>query len=95
MELWSSKRRKKKWKEFQLSLHSVVGFTSRRSLELWGVVIAGRVIVLIDGGEMQNFISHQLVKEFDFWVLKGLVKKQVLEVSMKMARCLCTFLFVL
>ena len=47
----------------QLSPHSIGGFTTRKSLKLWGKIKNKKVIVLIDCGATHNFISLKLVKE--------------------------------
>ena len=47
----------------QLSLHSIGGFTTRKSLKLWGKIKNKKVIVLIDCGATHNFISLMLVEE--------------------------------
>ena len=47
----------------QLSLHSIEGFITRKSLKLWGKIRNKRVIMLIDCGATHNFISVKLVKE--------------------------------
>ena len=46
----------------QLSL-PIEGFTTRKSLKLWGKIKNKKVIVLIDCGATHNFISLKLVKE--------------------------------
>nr|XP_016495663.1 PREDICTED: uncharacterized protein LOC107814725 isoform X3 [Nicotiana tabacum] len=44
-------------KLMQLSLHSIAGFTSKKSLKVWGTILGKKVIVLIDSGASTNFIS--------------------------------------
>ncbi|OIT32285.1 hypothetical protein A4A49_14426 [Nicotiana attenuata] len=45
-------------KLMQLSLHSIAGFTSKKSLKVWGTILGKKVIVLIDSGASTNFISR-------------------------------------
>ena len=47
----------------QLSMNSIVGFTSRRSLKVWGNIDDHKVKVLIDCGATHNFISKELVEK--------------------------------
>lgn len=52
----------------QLSMNSIVGFTSRRSLKIWGDIDDHKVIVLIDYGATHNFISKELVEKLQLKV---------------------------
>ena len=52
----------------QLSLHSIEGFTTNKSLKLWGKIRNKRVIVLIGCRATHNFISVKLVKELELEV---------------------------
>jgi len=51
------------WEFHELSLHGIEGITTRKSLKLWEKIRNKKVIVLIDCGATQNFISVKLVKE--------------------------------
>ena len=52
----------------QLSMNSIVGFTSRRSLKIWGNIDDYKVKVLIDCGATHNFISKELVEKLQLKV---------------------------
>ena len=52
----------------QLSMNSIMGFTSRRSLKVWGSINDNKVIVLIDCGATHNFISKKLVEKLQLEV---------------------------
>ncbi|XP_061359324.1 uncharacterized protein LOC133303430 [Gastrolobium bilobum] len=45
----------------QLSIQSVVGITSNRSLKLWGKIQGHKVMVLVDTGASHNFIGEHVV----------------------------------
>ena len=47
----------------ELSVNSVVGFTSPRTMKLKGRLRGDEVIVLIDSGATHNFISAELVRK--------------------------------
>ena len=53
---------------YQLSLHSIEGFTSKRSLKLWGSIQNRRIVALIDCGATHNFIATMLVNELNLEV---------------------------
>nr|XP_009769552.1 PREDICTED: uncharacterized protein LOC104220387 [Nicotiana sylvestris] len=46
----------------QLSLQSITGFTSKKSLKVWGTILGKKVIVLIDSGASTNFISRTVAE---------------------------------
>ena len=52
----------------QLSMNSIVGFTSRQSLKVWGNIDDHKVKVLIDCGATHNFISKELVEKLQLKV---------------------------
>lgn len=52
----------------QLSMNSIVGFTFRWSLKVWGNIDDHKVKVLIDCGTTHNFISKELVKKLQLKV---------------------------
>lgn len=52
----------------QLSLNSIVGFTSRRSLKVWGTIGTEKVVVLVDCGATHNFIAQDLVERLQLTV---------------------------
>ncbi|XP_024017591.1 uncharacterized protein LOC112090471 [Morus notabilis] len=54
----------------ELSLNSVVGFTSPKTMKLKGVLRGQEVAVLIDSGAMHNFISVDLVRKMELSVDK-------------------------
>ena len=52
----------------QLSMNIIVGFTSRRSVKVWGNIDDHKVKVLIDCGATHNFIFKELVKKLQLKV---------------------------
>ena len=46
-----------------LSLHSLVGFSSPKTIKIKGEIRNCEVVVLVDGGAIHNFISEEVVKE--------------------------------
>lgn len=50
-------------KTLQLSMYSITGLTSKKSIKLWGTLEDKQVVILIDCGASHNFISSLLVKE--------------------------------
>ena len=57
-------------KALQLSLHSIMGMTSKNSLKLWGNVRNKEVVVLIDCGASHNFINSELVQQLKIPIVK-------------------------
>ncbi|KAF7821859.1 Retrovirus-related Pol polyprotein [Senna tora] len=53
-----------------LSLNSVVGITSGRTMKLMGRVRGKEVVIMIDSGATHNFISEELVKRMGLEVEK-------------------------
>ncbi|KAK9028932.1 hypothetical protein V6N11_026066 [Hibiscus sabdariffa] len=49
-------------KLLELSLQSIIGFTSKKSLKEWGAILGNKVIVLIDSGALTNFISRNVAE---------------------------------
>ncbi|KAK9033096.1 hypothetical protein V6N11_018134 [Hibiscus sabdariffa] len=47
-------------KLLELSLQSIIGFISKKSLKVWGTILGKKVIVLIDNGASTNFISRSV-----------------------------------
>ena len=41
----------------------VAGVTSKKSLKLWGTICGKKVIVLVDSGASNGYMSHDLVRE--------------------------------
>ncbi|XP_060192625.1 uncharacterized protein LOC132622108 [Lycium barbarum] len=48
-----------------LSLYSIAGFTTKKSLKVWGIILGKKIIVLIDSGASTNFISRTVAEELD------------------------------
>ncbi|XP_031283947.1 uncharacterized protein LOC116142668 [Pistacia vera] len=48
-----------------LSMHSIVGVTTDKTLKLKGVIGGTELIVLVDSGASHNFISHELVRKLE------------------------------
>lgn len=49
-------------KLMELSLYSIAGFTTKKSLKVWGTILGKKVIVLIDSGASTNFSSRTVVE---------------------------------
>ncbi|KAK9037178.1 hypothetical protein V6N11_022099 [Hibiscus sabdariffa] len=49
-------------KLLELSLQSIIGFTSKKSLKVWSTILGKKVIVLIDSGASTNFISRSVAE---------------------------------
>ncbi|XP_060203103.1 uncharacterized protein LOC132631549 [Lycium barbarum] len=49
-------------KLMELSLYSIAGFTTKKSLKVWGTILAKKVIVLIDSNASTNFISRAVAE---------------------------------
>ncbi|XP_061375179.1 uncharacterized protein LOC133317331, partial [Gastrolobium bilobum] len=54
----------------QLSLHSIAGLTSGRSLKLWGTIAGKRVVVLIDTEASHNFLAPHVADDLKLLVNK-------------------------
>ncbi|WVZ23326.1 hypothetical protein V8G54_001870 [Vigna mungo] len=52
-------------KTLQLSLKSKVGLTSHKSFKIWGTIGQRRVLILVDCGATNSFLSRKLVAELD------------------------------
>lgn len=50
-------------KNLQLSLYSITGLTSKKSIKVWGELDGSKVVVLVDCGASHNFISSMLVRD--------------------------------
>lgn len=50
-------------KLMELSLYFIAGFTTKKSLKVWGTILGKKVIVLIDSGASTNFISRTVAEE--------------------------------
>ncbi|KAL5582270.1 hypothetical protein UlMin_014712 [Ulmus minor] len=48
-----------------LSLNSLMGFTSSHTMKVWGLLGTRKIIILIDSGASHSFISSKLVQEMD------------------------------
>ncbi|KAL5575524.1 hypothetical protein UlMin_017223 [Ulmus minor] len=48
-----------------LSLNSLMGFTSSHTMKVWGLLGTRKIIILIDSGASHSFISSKLVREMD------------------------------
>ncbi|KAL5564770.1 hypothetical protein UlMin_027934 [Ulmus minor] len=48
-----------------LSLNSLMGFTSSHTMKVWGVLGTRKIKILIDSGASHSFISSKLVQEMD------------------------------
>lgn len=59
-----------KLKNLQLSLYSITGITSKKSIKLWGELAGRKMVVLIDCRASHNFISSTVVEEEEFQVTK-------------------------
>lgn len=51
-----------------MSLNSLVGFDSPRTLKVKGEIQGKIVVILIDGGAMHNFILEEIVQELQLAV---------------------------
>lgn len=47
-------------KALQLSLHSMVGLTSKKSLKLWGHIGDSKVVVLVDCGAYDRYLARKI-----------------------------------
>lgn len=50
-------------KLMELYLYCIAGFTSKKSLKVWGTILRRKVVVLIDSGGSMNFISRRVAEE--------------------------------
>lgn len=50
-------------KLMELSLYSIAGFPTKKSLKVWGKILGKKVIVLIDSGASTNSISRAVAEE--------------------------------
>ena len=50
-------------KLMELSLYSIAGLTSKKSLKVWGTILGKKVVVLIYSGGSTNFISRRVAEE--------------------------------
>lgn len=57
-------------KNLQLSIYSIVGLTSKKSIKMWGILAGRKVAVLLDCGASHNFISSVIVEEEELQVSK-------------------------
>jgi hypothetical protein len=51
-----------------ISLHSLTGFSTPKTLKLIGYINIRKVIILVDSGSTHNFIHHHIAKETSFYI---------------------------